>query len=141
MRFRLVDRILATEPDAIETLKTISFEEFSLLKPWGRKGAFPESLMLQMAVESASMLMAHRSRRQCLGVLDELQEVRFHAVTRPGEVLRCRVEGIGETFAFQIHGHAELLVSGSLAMRAHPLKEAFEPEAFDLQWKAIHASA
>lgn len=141
MKLRLVDRILSVDDSSLETEKAISFEEFSLLEPWGRKGAFPESLLLQVAVESAALLVAHRTGRGSIAVLEEVLSMRFAGETRPGDVLRCRVvaEASGR-YVFEMDTKRGCLASGGLRLREVELERCFDPEAFALTWDALHAS-
>ena len=141
MKLRLVDRILAVDDASIETEKAISFEEFSLLKPWGRKGAFPESLLLQVAVESAALLVVHRTGRTSIAVLQGVLSMRFEGETRLGDVLRCRVvaEASGRT-VFEMDTKRGRLASGELRLREVDLERCFDTEAFALTWDALHAS-
>ena len=142
MKFRFVDRIFAGGADAIQTEKAISFEEFSLLKPWGRKGAFPESLLLQVAVESAAHLVTRRSGGARTAVLEEAEGVRFEWETKPGEVLRCRVEAlVSSRYAFEISTEQGRLASGTLFLRELPLEACFDPEAHHLLQEALHVAA
>jgi 3-hydroxymyristoyl/3-hydroxydecanoyl-(acyl carrier protein) dehydratase len=141
MKFRMVDRILACSEMRIRTRKTVSFEEFSLLKPWGRKGTFPETLVLQVAVESASLLAAYRSGQTRIGVLEWVEDLRFAQETRPGAVLDCEVNADQSDFEFRIEVQGSLLASGRLGLRELPLAETYDPAIFALQWEAIHAAS
>ena len=136
MRFRLVDRILEEAPGRIRTQKTISFEEFSLLKPWGRKGAFPETLLLQVAVESAALLLNTGDAART-GVLEGVDDVRFLRETRPGSVLECVVNAEGDAFRFTLADPWGPLASGLLSLSPLPLESCLDPEAFVLQRAAI----
>jgi hypothetical protein len=140
MKFRMVDRILDCQADLIRTRKTVSFEEYSLLKPWGRKGAFPETLVFQVAVESASLLLAHRSGRTRVGLLEEVEALRFARESRPGAVLDCEVTFENDHYVFRIQDHGVLLASGNLRLKDFPLAEAHDSEVFALRWEAIHAA-
>lgn len=141
MKFRMVDRILACEEGRIETRKTVSFEEYSLLKVWGRKGALPETLLLQVAVESASLLLSSQSQRRQLGVLEWVEELRFHSETQPGSVLRCEVRMEADAFIFSLEDQRGPVASGRLGLQSLPLSEYFRPENFDLQWEALYAAS
>ncbi len=132
MKFRMVDRILDCDERSIRTRKTVSFEEFSLLKPWGRKGAFPESLLLQVAVESAALLLARRSSHTRTGVLSSVEELRFERETRPGAVLQCDVEVMEPGFVFHIEDQHGPLAAGRLGLQELPLSQLFDPETFGL---------
>jgi len=140
MRFCMVDRILHEAPGQIRTLKTISFEEFSLLKPWDRKGAFPESLMLQVAVESAALLLTAEEPTRT-GILEWVEELRFLRETRPGSVLNCEVRVEGAGFRFSLEDQWGPLSSGLLGLRPLPQDECREPEAQALLRAAITPGA
>jgi hypothetical protein len=134
MKFRMVDRIVAVQEHYIETVKAVSFEEFNLLEPWGRRGPLPESLILQVAVESAALLVAHRSGWMHTGVLDEMEGVRFERESRPGDVLRCRVSADATGFAFAIAADTPVC-SGVVRLREMSLKDCYDRDAFVLAWR------
>jgi hypothetical protein len=69
MRWQFVDRITRFDRwAAIEGVKAVSLEEYSLLEPLGRKGALPEVLVLESCVQLARWLVAASSefRESCL---------------------------------------------------------------------------
>ncbi len=57
MRWRLLDRIGHFAPwESLRGRKAVSFEEYSLLKPFGRKGELPESLLIGTCMAAAQWL-------------------------------------------------------------------------------------
>ena len=128
MKFRLLDRIMNCDATRLAAVKAISFEEFDLLAPWGRRGVFPESLILQTAVEAAGVLLAIQSGFASFGVLSEIAEARFHRGTEPGDVLRIEVraeERCGGEFSFVIAIGDDLLADGRVRLVGLPLESCY----------------
>jgi hypothetical protein len=92
MRWRLIDRITRFEAwRAIEGRKAVSLEEYSLLEPLGRKGAFPESLMLESCVHLARWLVAASSGFERLCVASEVERFQIDRGATAGAVLDVSV--------------------------------------------------
>ena len=143
MKFRLVDRIISIDKGRhIATQKAVSFEEFSLLKPWGRKGAFPETLILQFAVESACLLVAFTSGFQSICVLEEMVVAHFISHTVPGDILLGDIELV---VLDQTHSRCEFgilrenkkIAKGTFIVQTVPLHHCFVPEDYMLMWREM----
>ena len=88
MRWRFVDRITAFEPwQAIAGRKAVSLEEYYLLRPLGREGILPESLVLESCVELARWLVAASSGFARVAELAAIERFALHRQATPGEVL------------------------------------------------------
>jgi 3-hydroxymyristoyl/3-hydroxydecanoyl-(acyl carrier protein) dehydratase len=141
MKFRLVDKIIDFEKEvSIETAKAVSFEEFSLLKRWGRKGAFPETLLLQFAVESASLLIAGSTGFASMGVLAEAGPVRFFSPSTPGDIVHASLQAasVGMNrweIKFTLKTQREPIADGLLSMDLVALDTCFETKYYLLMWK------
>lgn len=141
MKFRLIDKITGFKKyEWIETVKAISLEEYSLLEPWGRKGAFPETLILQIAVESAALFAAASSEFRWIGLLDTVEEVRFLSETAPGDVLhtRVRAENSGRRFGFVISASEKTIARGGFVSRPVPLADFYSENDFRIIWEALY---
>jgi 3-hydroxymyristoyl/3-hydroxydecanoyl-(acyl carrier protein) dehydratase len=141
MKFRMVDKILQFEKGvSIETCKAVSFEEFSLLKCWGRKGAFPETLLLQCAVESASLLIAASTDFTSIGELSAGNPVRFFSQTAPGDVLFATIQVAAIhpdrwSIQFTLRTRQEPVADGALSLGLVDLGTCFTPKNYKRMWK------
>ncbi len=146
MKFRLVDKIVDySKGISITTRKAISFEEYSLLKPWGRKGAFPETLILQIAVESASLLLAVTSEFREICLLKEVVSASFQKQTKPGDILSGTVDihKTDETHwycKFKISAGQNEISKGIFVAETIPLHSCFYTEDYILLWKELIVS-
>jgi 3-hydroxymyristoyl/3-hydroxydecanoyl-(acyl carrier protein) dehydratase len=147
LKFRLVDKIVQfSQNKSIETRKAISFEEFSLLKVWGRKGTFPETLILQFAVESLSWLVAMSTKFQKICVLEQLDEAAFLAQTAPGATLTAHVDMTDLTDShcqcvFAIYDRQQKIAHGSFRGATMPLSKSYNPDDYALIWRELYAEA
>ncbi len=88
MRWRFIDRIEAYEPwMRIGGRKAISLEEYHLLDVLGRKGVFPESLVLESCVHLVRWLVGASSDFSLSSTLLEVERFAFEHETHPGAVL------------------------------------------------------
>jgi hypothetical protein len=143
MKWRFVDRIEQFEPwRAIRCVKTVSFEEYSLLERWGRGGEFPVSLMLEAAVEAGRWLAMVSSDFALAASLAEVQELRCTCPAACGDVLRTtatvteRSELSLSVEVVQEAAGAKLL-TGRLTLKLSPLGEAFDGKALQGLWPEI----
>ena len=143
MKFRMVDRVIeCCNLKNIKTRKAISFEEFSILKVWGRKGAFPETLILQFAVESSKLLIAASSKFKQIGMVQIFSNIHFHNVTTPGDVLtgESTIVNYGDNsyeFQFDIFATERKIADGNLLMTTIQLDSCYDTEKFILMWGEI----
>jgi hypothetical protein len=147
MKWRFVDRIEQFEPwRTIRCVKTVSFEEYSLLERWGRGGEFPASLMLEAAVEAGRWLAMASSDFALAASLAEVRELHCLRPAARGEVLRTTVtvkergDACLEVEIVQEAGGTTLL-SGRLELRLSPLGEAFDATSLRGLWNEIASSA
>lgn len=143
MKWRFVDRIEQFEPwRTIRCVKTVSFEEYSLLERWGRGGEFPASLMLEAAVEAGRWLAMASSDFALAASLAEVRELHCLRPAARGEVLRTtmtvkeRCDSCLEVEVAQEAGGTKLL-SGRLDLRLSPLDEAFDATSLRGLWLEI----
>lgn len=92
MKWRFIDRIDSWQPwQRLAGRKVVSLEEYCLGEPLGRRGVFPETLLLETAVEGCRWLVLASSEfvQSC-----SLAEVREFSVLQPvgmGAVLELTV--------------------------------------------------
>jgi hypothetical protein len=130
----------------IAARKAISLEEYSLLKPFGRKGDFPESLVLECCVESVRWLVAASSGFAQVSVLSEVHEFRIERVVGMGEILEiaATVKQRGEN-----HVRVECRVKcsdkdaarGEITVALLPLNESFDREFVESIWRELYGAA
>ena len=147
MRWRLIDSIEDVDAwTSIRGRKTVSLEEYSLLEPLGRKGHFPESLVLECGVHLVRWLAAASSDFEQSCTLLEVGPFVFEHETSPGNTLtvsatvlekqndrlevECRV-AIGS----QPYAH------GRLALSLLPLKEMDLADNARTLWRELYAKA
>jgi len=92
MRWRLLDRVDSFDPwKQLRGRKAVSFEEYSLLKPFGRKGAFPETLVVESCVTAVRWLAVRSSEFRRTAILTEAEAFTFYGEARAGNVLEILV--------------------------------------------------
>ena len=115
MRWRFLDRIIAFEPWAsLSGIKTVSFEEYSLMKPFGRKGAFPETFIMEACVASVQWLVMRSSGFEQTALLNEADNFSVSAMAGMGEVLHTQA-------VVEEKGAERLVVSCSVSLAKHEL--------------------
>ncbi len=88
MRWRLVDRVVEFTPwERIAGTKAVSFEEYSLLRAFGRKGDLPESLLLGACAELARWLATASSGFTHSALLRSVSDFRVDSCAGMGSVL------------------------------------------------------
>ncbi len=147
MRWRLVDRIDALTPwQAISGRKAVSFEEYSLYKPFGRKGEYPESLIIGTCVDLAQWLvMAGSDWQQCC-LLAGVGQFRFAAVAGRGALLEATLTVSGRTaeqltLACTVTSGGGPLADGELTVQLAALHEYADAGRRRLLWRELHAAA
>jgi hypothetical protein len=147
MRWRLVDSIEDVEAwTSIHGRKTVSLEEYSLLEPLGRKGCFPESLVLESCVHLVRWLAVVSSdfRQSC--VLLEVGRFSVEHETKPGAVLTVSAKVLDKqedkltvecevVIGGQRYGH------GTIMLFLVPLGEIAVAEDMRTLWQELYAKA
>ncbi|MCY3024405.1 MAG: hypothetical protein NTW87_35980 [Planctomycetota bacterium] len=151
MKWRLIDRVDSFEPwRSIAGRKTISFEEYSLLKVFGRKGSFPESLVLESCVELARWLAAASSGFSQTAALAEVETFRFTAEADRSEVLRISARVVARErnllrLECAVATSAGEVAAGRFTVELLPLGEHFDTEWVTGLWRELcgetHAQA
>jgi 3-hydroxyacyl-[acyl-carrier-protein] dehydratase len=135
MKFRMVDRILAWQPQlSIRGAKTVSFEEYNLRLPLGDGARLPESLVLESFFQLGNWLIVLSSNFEKMGLIVRTQEVRFTGPVRPGErlvmeltVRRYREDGVLFDGIGRVDGREVAAGLGCLAAPA-PLEQFCDPD-------------
>ena len=143
MRWRLVDRIDGFEPwRAIAVRKAVSLEEYSLLEPFGRRGTFPESLVLGSCVEAVRWLVSASSDFALTAVLCQVGEFRWEDQLGMGQVLEISAT-VEHRAEWRLHlacraasGGAQV-ARGRIGTRLLPMEEGFEPELVRATWREL----
>lgn len=88
MRWRFVDRIERMAPwRSIRGRKSLSFEEYNLLAPFGREGVLPETLIIETCVQLVRWLAIGSSDFRQIAVLSGLEGFAFEDIVGMGDVL------------------------------------------------------
>jgi len=147
VRWRFLDRIVRFEPwRAIVGRKAISLEEYSLPRPFGRMGSFPESLVLECCVEAARWLVAASSDFAQTSYLSEVREFRIERETRMGDALEVsasltRRDGGQIEMECRVNCGDSLAARGTIVVDLMPLSEAFDGVFVQGMWRELHGAA
>ena len=91
MRWRMIDRINELVAwRSIAALKVVSLEEYSLLKPFGRKGECPQSLLLEACVQSCRWLTIVSSDFCLVALPASIQNFRLERAAAAGDALTIK---------------------------------------------------
>jgi len=147
MRWRFVDRIESFEPwNALRARKLVSFEEYSLLKPLGRKGDFPESLLIETAVEALRWLVAASSEFSQTASLAGISDLSFLKTVKLGQALETTVhvnkrseDSLQADSTVSVSG--ECVAHGKLTLSLLPMQENFDRDLIAGMWQELYAKA
>lgn len=93
MRWRFLDKVTLLDPwRAASGEKAVSLEEYLLLDPFGRKGQFPETLILESCVELVRWLVERSSGFERTCILAEIERFSLRSVVGMGDVLTLRAD-------------------------------------------------
>ncbi|MBI5191159.1 MAG: hypothetical protein HZA22_10870 [Nitrospirae bacterium] len=151
MRWRFTDRVESFESwKAVRCRKTVSLEEYSLLKPFGLKGAFPVSLVMECCVSAARWLASASTRFEKTCLLDGVSEMTFAASpgkpgigdaliieVRPVEVSKGSF--IAECSVAAISGAQ--VAAGTLSFTLADLHDMEDASGRETLWREIYAGA
>jgi hypothetical protein len=87
MRWSFLDRIITVSDNAIATQKAMSFEEYYLEAPLGRRGILPASLLVECGVEAVRALVEIRSGFKKSVLLSSIEEFRIIKFPWLGDVI------------------------------------------------------
>jgi len=144
MRWRFMDRIESIEPwQSAEGIKAISFEEYSLGKPFGRKGILPEGIVLESCIHMIRWLVIKSSNFRNTCVLKEIERFAFDREAGMGDVLHITVRVMArDDTALKaecaVKGGGHDIASGAIAVEFLPLDQCMDPEAACTMWKEVH---
>lgn len=144
MRWHFMDKVVRFEPwKAIEGRKTISLEEYSLLEPFGRKGSFPESLVVESCVHLARWMVAVSSAFEQTCILSAIDQFGFERETSPGSTLTVSLEVTDRQsrdvhLACRVGIGGQQVSHGTLAVSLLPLNEAIVAEDIRALWQELY---
>lgn len=147
MRWRFLDQIVRFEPwRAIVGRKVISLEEYLLLRPLGRMGSFPESLVLECCVEAVRWLVAASSDFAQTSYLSEIREFRIERETHMGDVLEVsasltRRDGGQIEMECRVNTADSPVARGTIVVDLMPLNQAFDGVFVEGMWRELHGAA
>ncbi len=103
--YLLVDRIAKIEESAVETIKSITGDEYFLAGHFPGAPIFPGAMMQELTTQSAGILIAAKYNpmrefnthdpffnEYALGVLVRVKRAKYIGFARPGDTLHVRVE-------------------------------------------------
>lgn len=91
MKFRFVDRVHEILPGkSIRGSKTVSLEEYFLLRPSGIRSVFPPMLMVEALFQLGNILI-FRTYEDQLALISMFQKIEFYEMLAPGRKLDMEV--------------------------------------------------
>lgn len=147
MHWRFIDRVDSFEPwKAVAGTKAVSFEEASLLKPFGRKGDFPGALVLECCVELVRWLVAASSGFSLTSAVSRIDGFHLSRIGGPGGILTMTAEverrGEDELLAdCRVEFSDSASAGGRIAFVLVPLAESFDPGIVSAMWRELHGAA
>jgi hypothetical protein len=147
MRWRFVDRMAGFEPWlSLRGRKSISFEEYCLLEPLGRKGVFPETLVLESCTHLGRWLVMKSSDFVKIGLLSEVREFSFANECGMEQSLEMTVrvqkkEEDSIEAAFEATAEGRPICRGVLIFGFTGLGELIDPETMRATWQELYVKA
>jgi hypothetical protein len=124
----------------------VSFEEFHLLEKQGRQGEFPESLLLEVCIESLRWLIVRSSGFQLSAIVRAVDAFTIYKPARCGDVLSTTVT-IDERAPEMIVASCRVfcqrgnLAEGAIAAQTLLLDSCFDRSLLQGTWKDLHGKA
>jgi hypothetical protein len=144
MRWHFVDRIDSyLEWKSLTACKAVSFEEFHLLEQQGRRGEFPESLLLETCIESLRWLIVRSSEFQLSAVLHSVDRFSVYTSARCGDVLSMTAI-IDERHPDMVSASCTVicvrgnLAEGKISMETLPIDACYDRSLLQATWKDLH---
>jgi len=147
LRWRFVDRVDAFDPwHAIAGRKVVSFEEYSLLKPFGRQGAFPESLVLEACVAMGGWLVAASSGFSLCGTLSEVRRFEWEGPAGMGQVIELAAQVRGRRgdeidLECRADGPDRHIAHGEISLALLPADGLLAASVLEATWKELYGAA
>ncbi|MFA6093478.1 MAG: hypothetical protein WCU88_10505 [Elusimicrobiota bacterium] len=147
MKWRFVDRIESCEPwTSIRGRKAVSFEEYSLLKNFNRKGTLPEALALESLVQLARWLIAKSSDFTQIGTLSKVEALKFEQEAVMGDSLSLEIrilerKGMSIRMGCDASTSSGTVCQGTIVLDAQPLAGFADPHSLRSMWGEISVPA
>jgi 3-hydroxymyristoyl/3-hydroxydecanoyl-(acyl carrier protein) dehydratase len=147
MRWRFVDRIEEFEPWALmRGRKAISLVEYFLLNPFGRKGVFPETLVIESCIHLVRWLVMRSSGFKSTCLLSDLGNFNFNNEVGMGDILRMGVTvTMRREDSVQVNcetTNGERLIGyGALTVGLMDLTGVADPEVMKAMWQELYVKA
>ena len=145
MRWRFVDKIESLQPwQAAAGRKAISFEEFSLYEPLGRKGVLPASLVLESCVHLVRWLVAASSEFASTCLLSEVERFALRREVGMGDSLAIAATVLArEPERLRVECRADCagsaVAEGVLSVDVLPLAACASPRETRSLWRELSA--
>lgn len=144
MKWRLIDRIHRFDAwREIAGVKAVSFEEYSLLKIFGRKGSLPESLVLESCVELSRWLAMASSEFSATAALASVDAFQIHSESARGDVLEITARVLSRAedrvcLECAVKCGGRKIASGRIELELLPLAESFDRELAAGLWPELY---
>jgi 3-hydroxymyristoyl/3-hydroxydecanoyl-(acyl carrier protein) dehydratase len=147
MRWRFLDRASGFELwKKVDGKKAISLEEYCLLERFGRRGDFPEILILECCVELVRWLVTKSSNSEQTCILAQVDGFRVLGTAGAGDVLEMSAavlnadrELLQTRCTVQLNG--KRLAEGILIFLLLPLSDYDDHEMVENTWKELYGSS
>lgn len=122
MRWHLVDKITKIVPwKKALGVKVVSFEEYSLKKRWGEKGALPQSLLIESVLQLGAWLIIYSSDFKIQPFIVKIGKIDFKDNAVMGQILDLEVSidsrnENGVIMSGRVFSKGKLIVEGQEAI-------------------------
>jgi 3-hydroxymyristoyl/3-hydroxydecanoyl-(acyl carrier protein) dehydratase len=144
LRWQFIDRIEKFEPwDQISGRKVVSFEEVTLLEPFGMPGDLPTSLIVESLVQLAYWLVVGSSDFIFGCVLSGVENLCVDKPVKSGCQLRLDVSvAARDSHQLEVKVEADskgdCVCRGTLTLDLIPLNELQDTNELEYMWSELH---
>ncbi len=145
MRWRCVDHIEEYVPwQSIRGIKSVSFEEGSLLRHFGRENEYSASLLIEGCVELARWLAAASSEFSQIAVLDQVESFQFTSAVETGDRMTIVLEADSDREDCKMFARCRVvdkdraIAGGRLQLTLLPMNNYCDPDVEAALWGELY---
>ncbi|MCB1193935.1 MAG: hypothetical protein H7A23_13290 [Leptospiraceae bacterium] len=145
MKWRFVDKIIFFESwKRIKALKAVSLEEYYILKPLGREGILPETLLMESSLQLARWFLEKSSEFTLSFVDFEIENFTIIEEVLMGESITMEVEMESKnpkemTFLSKASIRDKMVAFGDITIQITNISLLHNKERRALLWEGIYA--
>ncbi len=144
MKFRFVDKILEYKVnDYITGIKSLSLEEYFLLRPTGLKNSFPPSLIAESLFQLGNFLI-FKTFKNKIAYLSMFKKIEFHNQLTRGDVMTMRVEivkTIEDSVMFNGYGFVgdrKIITGHNCIGTLIDIDKLYNPEKYQMMFESLY---